>query len=512
MHYPATTLLPRIALMMLYSAIVAPRRAARVAVLLAVLLAGAEASAQTPPPVPPAAAGTAAGTVVSGVIHDSLSGRPLVGAMVQLVPADAGNTFSGSTQADASGRYTFNAVPDGKYTLGFFHPILDTLGMQAIARAVTVNRQGAIRADMAIPPASRMRDALCGPRGPASTGGVAIGLVRNALDGKPIKNAQVVGQWFEVSISKGSVSRRNPSKKVTANEDGIFLMCDVPESGAMSLMASAGKDSTSVIELEVPSGGLLRSELFLGESMTVASATDSLAKKDTLTLRASAVHVGTMRLTGTVVAVDGGDPVNNAVVGVSNGPQTRTNDRGQWTIANAPAGSHTLEVRAVGKYPVRRSVNIVGEVAPIRVAMATFKTMLDTLKVSAALSSSIDFAQFEQRRKQSGMGRFLTAEDIRRRAPVETSYLFRNFPGVDVLPVDLGNNKIMMKGVFSGDMCEPLIYLNGTAMPGATAEELDNFVRPERVIGIEVYSATSMPAQFQSNRTGCGSIVVWARP
>lgn len=471
-----------------------------------------KAQAQTAPPpatgTPPA---RQTGTIVSGFVHDSLSGRSLIGAAVQLVPNDAGNTFSGTMFSDSSGKYTFADVPDGKYTLGFYHPLLDSLGMEAYARVLSVNRQGAIRADMSIPPATRMRDVLCGPREAGSAGGVVIGTVLNAADRKPVKDVRVVGQWFEVSIGTGGVTRRNPRKVATSNDGGMFLLCDVPNSGALSLLASRGADSTGTIEVEVPQGGFLRSELYLGESMTVANALDTIAKKDTLTLRTDAVHVGTMRLTGTVIAIDGGDPMPNAVVGITNGPQTRTNERGQWTITNAPSGSHTLEVRAVGKYPVKRNVNIINGVAPIRVAMSTFKAMLDTLKVTAGLSSAFDLREFEQRRKSQGMGRFLTADDIYKRAILETSQIFRNFPGMDLQPSDTGT-LIVMKGVFGTDMCQPTIYLNGTPMNGITGEELDNMVRPERIIGVEVYSATSMPAQFQNSRLGCGSVVIWQRP
>lgn len=487
------------------------------ALVMAPLIAsgGMPTSAQAQTAAPPATGTPAArqpGTIVSGVVHDSLSGRSLIGAAVQLVANDAGNTFSGTMFSDSSGKYTFNDVPDGKYTLGFYHPILDSLGMEAYARVLSVNRQGAIRADMSIPPATRMRDVLCGPREAGAAGGVVIGTVFNATDRKPVKDVRVVGQWFEVSIGTGGVTRRNPRKVTTSNDGGMFLLCDVPNSGALSLLASRGADSTGTIEVDVPKGGFLRSELYLGESMTVANVGDSAATKDTLMLRADAVHVGTMRLTGTVIALDGGAPMANAVVGVTNGPQTRTNDRGQWTITNAPPGSHTLEVRAVGKYPVRRSINIIKDAPPIRVAMTTFKAMLDTLKVTAGLSGAFDLREFEQRRKSQGMGRFLTADDIRKRAPVETSYIFRSFAGMDVIPTQEGRTAILMKGVFGTDMCEPTIYVNGTAMNALSAEELDAMVRPERIIGIEVYSATSMPAQFQNSRMGCGSVVIWQRP
>ncbi|MEO7996668.1 MAG: carboxypeptidase regulatory-like domain-containing protein [Gemmatimonadaceae bacterium] len=475
---------------------------------------GSTAAAQTPPPPPPVSPVAPPkpeqpGTLVTGTIYDSLSSRPLVGAVVQLVSGDPANAFAGTISSDEAGRYSFKDVPDGKYSLGFFHPLLDSLGMQGVARAVSINRQGAVRFDLAVPPAARMRDVLCGPRTPASTGGVAIGTVFSAQKRLPLKDVKITGQWFEVSIGVGGVSRRNPRRTTTSVDGGMFVLCDVPTSGAMSLIASSGADSTGIVEVEVPKGGFLRSDLYLG-SATVAAA-DSVSKSDTLALRSNVVRVGTMRLTGSVVALDDGTPLNNAVVGITNGPQTRTNDRGQWTITNAPPGSQSLEVRAVGKYPVRRNVNVIDGTAPIRVAMTNFKTVLDTLKVTAGLSASLDYRDFETRRRSQGMGRFFTADDIRKRNVLETSDLFKAIPNVDVVTLGLGQTVFQMKTAFRGETCTPTIVLNGTQMNNISADELDNMVRPERIIGIEVYTESNTPAKFQSGMSGCGSIVIWQR-
>ena len=490
-----------------------------VALLLLTSMAGVSAAAQTPPPaaprVPPVSppssnpASTVGATAVAGTVHDSLSGWPLRGAVVQLVAAEDPAKFSRTVISDSSGRYSFSEVPDGKYMLGFFHPMLDTLGLPAIARSLTVVRQGMLNADLAIPAGRRMREAICAAQPGQNAGGVVVGVVRDANSRAPLKGARVIGTWRELQFSGGKMVQRMPRRVTITEDNGWFALCDVPGPGILSVVASLGADSTDQVEVDVPAGGFMRRELFLGAARTVA-VVDTIPRTDTLALRSSVVHLGNGRLSGTVVAVDGGKPVPNAVVGITNGPQTRANDRGVWSLNNVPPGSRTLELRALGFVPVRRNVDVIEGTPPIRVAMVTFKAVLDTLKVTAGLSLSLDMRQFDERRKTQGMGRFLTAADIYKRNPLETSYLFRNFPGLDVVSVDLDRSEIQMKGTFE-EKCLPAIFLNGSPMLNLSAEELDNMVKPSKIIGIEVYSPTSVPAQFQTGMSGCGSVLIWMR-
>lgn len=75
------------------------------------------------------AAHSGAGAAVSGIVRDGIARAPLVGAMVQLFGADSGSRFGRSAVSDSLGRFTLADVPDGRYTLGFFHPMLDSLGV-----------------------------------------------------------------------------------------------------------------------------------------------------------------------------------------------------------------------------------------------------------------------------------------------------------------------------------------------------------------------------------------------
>ena len=62
---------------------------------------------------------------IAGTVFDSLRTRaPLAGATVVLVERSRYAT------ADARGRFRFDSVPDGHYTIGFMHPVLDSLDLR----------------------------------------------------------------------------------------------------------------------------------------------------------------------------------------------------------------------------------------------------------------------------------------------------------------------------------------------------------------------------------------------
>jgi len=423
-----------------------------------------------------------AGTMVSGVVRDSIAREPLAGAMVQLVAADSLARFGRTAVSDAQGRFAIADVPVGRYTLGFFHPMLDSLGVLPGLLQVFVNGNRPVRADLAIPSPARLRAAICGPRPAADSGAVIVGTVRDARDRTPAAGVTVTGEWLELTFTSGGVFRRTPRIVVKTAETGWFAMCDAPRAGGMMIIASRDADSTDLIEVNVPAEGFLRREMYLGRSRTV--------------------------VTGTVVTAAEGRPLAGAQVRITESSQTRTNERGEWTLGDAPVGTRMLEVLAVGYYPERRAVDVVTGAASIRVALSTMKAVLDTVHVTAARLYDRDRSAFEARRR-SGMGRYLTAADIARRHPIVTSDLFRMVPG---LRLEGGvPPRVRMRGPF-GD-CSPAFYLDGAYLSTLlSADDIDVWVNPSEIVGIEVYTSGTVPAQYQTGLTGCGSIVVWTSP
>lgn len=469
-------------------------------VLLAMpaLIAGAQS------PTAPSARAPGQGATLSGTVRDSVTHVALAGATVQLV-ADTATHFARTVFADSLGGFAIDDLPDGRYSIGFSHPLLDSVGVQAPLRRVAIAGHRGVHLELTTPSPSQLRAAICGPTASDSSG-VIVGTVHDARDGSPIPGASVVGQWTELSFTPEGIVRRTPSLVATTGENGWFALCNVPTDAGLLLSASRAADSTDLVEARVPTEGFLRRELYLGAARTVLVPVTSTG--DTTALPPRRVRTGTSALSGTVVTA-GGLPLSGARVGLADGPQARTNERGEWTISGAPAGSRMLEVRALGYYPDRRAVDVVAGAPPVRVVLATVRSVLDTVKVTANRLYNRDRDGFDRRRR-TGHGRYFTAEEIARRNPLNITDLFRSVSGVRLDRRAFDSTSLLVRGTGTG-WCSPAVFIDGLYMRGTSADEIDAFAPAHKVAGVEVYVGTHVPAQFQQQMTGCGSIVIWTK-
>ncbi|MEO7522323.1 MAG: carboxypeptidase-like regulatory domain-containing protein, partial [Gemmatimonas sp.] len=206
------------------------------ALLLAPLFASlASAHGPNTQPAPDAAIATESAATISGIVFDSIARAPLAGATVQLVAA-SDDGFGKSATSDAAGAFIFTGVPDGRYTIGFFHPMLDSLGLEPLLRTVAV--EGGVRGlrvDLAIPSPARLRATICASASAVTSSStppsVVMGFVRNASDLAPVAGASVTGEWSEFSIGRGGIARTNPRRVAKTGDNGWFAICGVPSPG-----------------------------------------------------------------------------------------------------------------------------------------------------------------------------------------------------------------------------------------------------------------------------------------
>ncbi|MHB0962045.1 MAG: carboxypeptidase regulatory-like domain-containing protein [Gemmatimonadaceae bacterium] len=485
------------------------------------LLASVAGIAAAQVPVP---AGATPSGSISGVVRDSLARGPLAGAWVQFVEASRQATVARTVITDSLGRFSFDGVPNGRYTIGFFHALLDSLGVEPLLRQVTVSRGRAARIEMATPSPARLRSAICSAPVTSATGGVVLGVLRDARTRAPVAGATVTGEWLEVSFRKGVIDRQRGRVDVTTEANGWFALCNVPARGMMFLQASRDGDSTDVLDLPIPASGFVHRQLFVGPSRTIAyGGTDP--ETDTL-IPVRRARVGDGLLIGTVVTANEGRPVTGALVRLGDNPPTRADDRGAFVLAEAPVGTRMLEARAVGYNPTRVAVDVVTGATPVEVALATSKAVLDTVRVIVARAADRHNSGFEDRRR-SGAGTYLTAQQIARRGAFSTSDLFRMLRGMrvgydyDTLETDanpnalaemnqLSDRRILMRGI-TGNWCEPALWFDGSLIPELSVDALDGWVPPDRLAAIEIYSEATVPPQFQRSRSGCGAVLFWTK-
>ena len=434
---------------------------------------------------------------VSGIVRDSLAKTPLRGAIVQLVHVDS---LSGpSVVTDSIGQFTIRNVQPGRYHVGFMHAMLDSLGLEPIVRTIEVLGELPIRADLAIPSAARLREAMCGARVPGKA--VIVGFVRNAADDSPIKGATVAADWLELTFQKGGIVRVMARSDAISAANGWFALCNVPSDGIMSLFAANGPDSTDVLDVHVSPDGFLRHDLYLA-------------------------HAQRGRLTGTVVSATNGERLAGATISVSGGKAVRADDRGEWTLSDLPLGTRNIEIKAVGFYPEHRGVHVTAGAPTLRVGLSSLRAVLDTVRIRAARLQEKRESGFEERRR-TGAGFYLTADQIAKKRAQFTADIFQGLRGLrlgyasdtllsdNMMLVDPDSLKtihrqILMRGI-SGDLCAPSIFLNGMAVDRLDADDLDSWATPKEIGAIEIYSEATVPAQFQRVGKACGAIIIWTK-
>ena len=441
----------------------------------------------------------AAQTVVSGVVRDSLSGRPFAGATVQLVPSttpwEAGRTVT----TDSTGHYAIADVAPGRYTFGFLHPRLDSLGMDAVSRTIDVRAKSAVRMDLALPSAATLAASLCGSRKDST--GVVVGRVFDARDDAVPARAAVRVRWSEFAFDSAGMHRVEGHVSADVGRDGRYVVCGVPTDVPVLLSAVAG-DSLAHEQSGEIEVALSRELPLTHRDLLVAPADNAGATR--------AVHARSARLSGRVVAPDGRALANARVAIQAADAETVSDSAGNFTLPNLPAGTQQVSIVALGFAPTAVAVDL----HPDRTTAiaATMKARIATLESVRVFAAAPDDRVGFYARRARGLGYFLDRDMIRKISAPDAD----NPIGTALATAPM----LRRGGVFGRGGCRPVIYVEGMRNEiGALKEQLS----PLDIGAIEVYdSATSAPPQYGSpgstlldpqqalpGNGGCAVILLW---
>lgn len=489
-----------------------------------------------------------------GVVDDSLHGGPLAGAVVLLdgQPREA--------VTDSVGRFRIDSVVAGKYRVGIFHPIFDSLGTGVTSTPVKLTAGKPAVLTLATPSGRAIRQAIChvDPAAAAqanasdSTVAVVVGHVLDADTEEPIEGAYVTLTWIEIVINPQYISNTIQVRNAVSNRDGEFQFCELPGglSGLLRVTRRAADDSATAAERELDLGPRivtmttlhvpgLRSDTAAvvpavppPPASVAAEATPAPANTAPASIVPASAPPPRIRaaslprlaiVTGHVERPDG-SPLAGAiatVVGV--GDSAVADNDGAFTIRHLPSGTHTLYVRYVGYEPVEISVELTRRAPQTIVVMMTTPTyVLSPVIVQAQrLAEGYSRVGFDQRRRM-GVGQFLTLDDIQNRHAEQFSDLFTTMRGVQVSQDQPGGRDLSNGRGIGG--C--LVYvIDGQPFNREIQGELDAMFAPNTLAGIEVYSAASVPEQFRVRSlpgpnefgvptlgtNGCETVVIWTK-
>jgi hypothetical protein len=460
----------------------------------------------------PAAGATA---TVSGVVYDSIGRRPVAGATVEFVSGDDPGARPFTAVSDASGRYALSGLRFGSYLAGFFHPALDTLGLESAPRRVELNSPSE-RINLATPSARTVSATIC-PAGAASDStGVLIGHVRSTDGEGPIGGASVLVEWSEVIIDAQGVRDRNRQVTGRSAEPGWFAICGLPTDATLQARAFASPDSSGFVEVDVPPNGLRHVTFFLGgASLVTLSQADTTPGDTTRATMRESVWRGRARLSGTVTD-QRGQPVANAHAVVwGTGLDAPTNERGAFVLEGLPGGTQTLEIRVIGYAPVTRTVHLAeSRPATADIVLGKKVEVLSTVTVRGEMLYSRNLAEFNRRRR-IGFGQFRTSEEIARRGRnAKLSQLLQEFMGVTVESRSGGSLVTMQRNSTTASnlaslrgSCIPTLYVNGVI---DYVGDFD-FYYSDEIAGLEVYREHNRPWEYLDPSNPCGAVAIWTR-
>jgi hypothetical protein len=199
---------------------------------------------------------------------------------------------------------------------------------------------------------------------------------------------------------------------------------------------------------------------------------------------------------------EAGRPLGDVEIRVVNArPMTRTDDFGRFALSGLPAGTQLLAVRHIGYLIGDIAVELRSGRSVRQDVLLRRVVSLDSIRIVARRNR---YADFEYRRRNSPVGRFITAGEIAKQHPSDLGILVQHLGGFNIVGV----------GPFA------LVYSNSARAGRPNCKEANvvvdgvdqasvNFIPPSEIAAMEVYpEAAGAPGQY---RAECGLILIWTK-
>ncbi len=418
----------------------------------------------------PSSAG-AQGSIRGSLVDSLRAGGPVVGAEVVLIGASRKDTTR------RGGAFEFSDLPEGTYTVAYWAPWLDSLGLPAIQRQVAVRGSRAQTVVLATPSNATIQRAVCGDV-LGDEQGLLIGEIRDS-EGGPAEGTGIFARWTETIIQGTEVARGTMAASDTASAAGSYLLCGVPIESEFTLRALRADGAAS--------GELL------------VRTTSAIERRDVIV----APRGVTSRVVGRVLNATGA-PIPGAVVLIvgDSTQSVRSDSSGRFVMTAMPRRSSQIIVRALGYTPLLRPLDPIDTQVDLEdVLLEDAPREMATVTVTGEPMTAAQ-AQFETRRER-GLGVFVDEQELQRLGVVSAQSIATTNPRVTVQQTPRGPTLRMRRG---SEFCRPQFFIDGSNFRDIEIDEENSFLRVAK--RVEMYTANNAPSEF-NDFAGCGSIVIW---
>jgi hypothetical protein len=417
---------------------------------------------------------------------------------------------SRAATTDSMGRFTIDSIPVGSYRLVVMHPLLDTLGIGVVTPAIEFAPRDTAFLVLGTPSVQTLARIKCGAGALSAGSSVLLGLVTDTDTGEPVADATVILAWSQIEATREAGVRRLPSQRIAKTAaNGTFRVCGIPSALAGEMFAWRGRDTTAVVPVSLENSPLaIRALVFPSSADEIV--VDSLAGVTAGRRVVGGVPVrrGRAVLRGRVTTVSGAAVAGARVSVQGAAGAALTNDRGEFTLAGQPSGSQNVAVRRLGYEAVQFAMDL-SPVQPreVTVQLTEFVPVLETVLVQARRDAALERIGFSARQR-SGLGRYLNAEEIERRGALRLVDLLANVSHLRA--ISSGGSERTIVGRMSGGGYGCVQYFVD-GMPWLGEDSPSDFMSPQEVGAIEVYSDATTPAEFQRALRSCSTVVIWTR-
>ena len=426
---------------------------------------------------------------IVGIVIDSLHKSGLEGAEVIV------SGLASPVTTDSLGRFTVDSLLPGTYQVGVFHPLIESLGLTLASKPFNVGRDSTGVVNLAIPSVTTLASRYCGKEVTPAHPAVVAGRVLDPDSDIPVSGAKISLAWVDMVVSKETGVVRTPHQlRADADSTGFFRFCGLPAD--LDAVVQGERSGVSTGEVAISTHG---SQLTF-ENLAIASSSGTTMK-------------GTVR--GTVVSLEN-QPVKGARVEAPMwGVAVVTKDDGTFNLEGVPTGTQLIIVRHIGFEVERVTVNVTSrQPIEVRVTLGPSVNVLDPVLVTARANYALDKNGFTAR-QHTGWGKYFTREDIAKRKPYQVSDLMRDVPGIRVVRGIAGasiqdNSARYILGGGRGGSCTR-VWVDGYEWRMVDAGDIDTFVQPPDIIGLEVYKAHEAPIQYRGVDDNCITILMWTR-
>jgi hypothetical protein len=426
---------------------------------------------------------------IVGIVIDSLHKSGLEGAEVIV------SGLASPVTTDSLGRFTVDSLVPGTYQVGVFHPLIESLGLTLASKPFNIGRDSTGVVNLAIPSVTTLASRYCGKEVTPTHPAVVAGRVLDPDSDVPVSGAKISLAWVDMVVSKETGVVRTPHQlRADADSTGFFRFCGLPAD--LDAVVQGERSGISTGEVAISTHG---SQLTF-ENLAIASSSGTTMK-------------GSVR--GTVVSLEN-QPVKGARVEAPMwGVAALTKDDGTFNLEGVPTGTQLIIVRHIGFEAERVTVNVTSrQPIEVRVTLGPSVSVLDPVLVTARANYALDKNGFAARQR-TGWGKYFTREQIQKRNPYNLTDILTDVPGIHVSH-GIGGATVQSErasyilGGGRGGGCTR-VWVDGFEWHVAEAGDIDTFVSPRDVIGLEVYKPHEAPMQYRGVDDNCIVLVLWTR-